>query len=80
MNCNATFISVTLRHEPNLVDPKLYIYEIEKDVLRYFNFAAGQNDADDVTVPPNSAQSNLRSPEISVSMQPQPFSSDQVQR
>ena len=36
MNCNATFISVTLRHEPNLVDPKLYIYEIEKDDITTF--------------------------------------------
>ena len=61
MNCNATFISVTLRNNENLVNPKLYIFEIEKDVLRYFNFAAGQNDAEDVSVPPNSAQSHLTS-------------------
>ena len=58
MNCNATFISVTLRNENNMVDPKLYIYEIEKDVLRYYNFAAGQNDSEDISVPPNSAQSH----------------------
>ena len=68
MNCNATFISVTLRNNENLVNPKLYIFEIEKDVLRYFNFAAGQNDADDVSVPPNSAQSH-----IPASMQPPPI-------
>ena len=60
MNCNATFLSVTLRPPQNsgIIDPKLYIYEIEKDTLRYFNFAAGQNDADDISVPPNSAQSH----------------------
>ena len=63
MNCNASFISVTLRQNgsPEVIDPKLYIYEIEKDSLRYFNFAAGQNDSDDISVPPNSAQSHLRS-------------------
>ena len=56
---------MTLRSHENTINPKLYIYEIEKDVLRYFNFAAGQNDADDVSVPPNSAQSH-----IPASMQP----------
>ena len=62
MNCNATFLSVTVRPPQNsgIIDPKLYIYEIEKDTLRYFNFAAGQNDADDISVPPNSAQSSVR--------------------
>ena len=65
MNCNATFLSVTLRPPQNsgIIDPKLYIYEIEKDTLRYFNFAAGQNDSDDISVPPNSAQSSVRSNE-----------------
>ena len=63
MNCNGTFVSVTLRpvNKPDSIDPKLYIYEIEKNILRYFNFASGNNDADDISVPPNSAQSNLRS-------------------
>ena len=56
---------MTLRSHENAINPKLYIYEIEKDVLRYFNFAAGQNDAEDVSVPPNSAQSH-----IPASMQP----------
>ena len=56
---------MTLRSQENTINPKLYIYEIEKDVLRYFNFAAGQNDAEDVSVPPNSAQSH-----IPASMQP----------
>ena len=37
---------------------QFYIYEIEKDVLRYYNFAARQNDSEDISVPPNSAQSH----------------------
>lgn len=61
MNSTAAFVSVTLKIEANNVDPKLYIYEIEKDLLRYFNFASGQNDAEDISVPPNSAQSGLSS-------------------
>lgn len=41
MNSNASFISVTIKPSMALdsIDPKLYIYEIEKDHLRYFNFA-----------------------------------------
>ena len=63
MNCNGSFVSVTLRpiNKPDIIDPKLYIYEVEKSVLRYFNFASGRDDSDDISVPPNSAQSNLRS-------------------
>ena len=63
MNCNGTFVSVTLRpiNKPDIIDPKLYIYEVEKSALRYFNFASGRDDSDDISVPPNSAQSNLRS-------------------
>ena len=63
MNCNGTMVSVTLRplNKPETIDPKLYIYDIEKNILKYFNFASGRNDNDDISVPPNSAQSHLRS-------------------
>ncbi len=63
MNCNGSFVSITIRplSDPSTIDPKLYIYEIEKDCLRYFNFASGQNDSEDTSVPPNSAQSHIRS-------------------
>ena len=63
LNANATIVSMTLRPtgDPSVIDPKLYIYEIEKDVLRFFNFASGHNDLDDSSVPPNSAQSYMRS-------------------
>ena len=62
MNCNGTMVSVTLRplNKPETIDPKLYIYDIEKNILKYFNFASGRNDTDDISVPPNSAQSHLR--------------------
>ena len=36
------------------VDPKLYILDVERDVVRYFNFASGRNETDDSLAPPNS--------------------------
>ena len=57
---NATHVSVVARQMDGSVDPKLYIFNMDRDIVRYFNFASGRNESDDVQVPPNSAQSQLR--------------------
>jgi hypothetical protein len=35
VNCNATHLSVVVRQPDGAIDPKLYILDIEKDIIRY---------------------------------------------
>ena len=57
-NSNATKVSILVAHSNLIPDPKLYIWDVENDVILYFNFSSGKNDQDDsCSVPPNSAQS-----------------------
>ena len=59
VNANATKVSVLVAHSNLIPDPKLYIWDVENDVILYFNFSSGKNDQDDsCSVPPNSARSD----------------------
>ena len=52
---NASHISIVVRQASDgSVDPKLYILDVERDLVRYFNFASGRNETDDSLAPPNS--------------------------
>ena len=54
---NVSHISIVVRQASDgCVDPKLYILDVERDVVRYFNFASGRNETDDSLAPPNSGK------------------------
>ena len=36
-------------------DPKLYVWDVELDLIQFFNFETGCDESDDVTRPPTSA-------------------------
>ena len=58
VNATASRVSVLVAHSTLIPDPKLYIWDVENDVILYFNFSSGKNDQDDsCSVPPNSARS-----------------------
>ena len=61
LSSGAAHVSVVVRQASDGgVDPKLYIFTLDRDIFRYFNFASGRNDGDDGSqVPPNSANSRL---------------------
>lgn len=58
-NCTGTRVSIAVAQTSLLPDPKLYIWDIENDNITYFNFASGRSEDDDNdgTAPPNSAES-----------------------
>ena len=54
---NVSHLSIVVRQASDgTVDPKLYILDVEKDSVRYFNFASGRNETDDSLAPPNSGK------------------------
>ena len=57
VSVNVAHLSIIVRQASDgSVDPKLYILDVEKDALRYFNFASGRNETDDSLAPPNSGK------------------------
>ena len=55
VSVNVSHLSIVVRQASDgCVDPKLYILDVERDVVRYFNFASGRNETDDSLAPPNS--------------------------
>ena len=57
VSVNISHLSILVRQASDgSVDPKLYILDVERDVVRYFNFASGRNETDDSLAPPNSGK------------------------
>ena len=58
VSVNVSHLSLIVRNASDgSVAPKLYIFDVERDVVRYFNFASGRNETDDNLAPPNSGNS-----------------------
>ena len=55
VSVNVSHLSLIVRTASDgSIDPKLYIFDVEKDIVRYFNFASGRNESDDSLAPTNS--------------------------
>eukprot|EP00095_Tigriopus_kingsejongensis_P006204 snap_masked-scaffold252_size238019-processed-gene-1.6 protein:Tk06204 transcript:snap_masked-scaffold252_size238019-processed-gene-1.6-mRNA-1 annotation:"intraflagellar transport protein 140-like protein" len=57
LNLSGAFLSVFSSNSNRTTDSKFFILDIESNAVRHFNFNTGQNDMDDISVPPNSATS-----------------------
>jgi intraflagellar transport protein 140 len=57
LNASGTRLSVVASASPTAFDSRIYVLDLEGNRVSYFNFDSGKADRDDVSVPPNSAQS-----------------------
>lgn len=57
LSSSGAYLSVFSANNQRSTDSKLFVFDIEGNSVRHYNFNSGQNDADDISVPPNSASS-----------------------